>query len=82
MKNSSKSRFCKKATKYGEITTLDLSFVNSKRQIYGRDFSKFCGFLKIYELYQPELPELESGETKKSVLEIWPNLWAGVMKVS
>ena len=39
-----------KATNFWEISTVDLSYVLSNSQIYG-DFAKFCGVLRIYELY-------------------------------
>ena len=41
-----------KATKFCEISNVDLSYVFSKVQIYGGNFAKFCGLLRIYELYQ------------------------------
>ena len=34
-----------------EITALDFVLC-SNGQIYGGDFAKFCGLLRIYELYQ------------------------------
>ena len=37
------------ATKFCEISTLEW-FVGSNGQIYGGDFAKFCGLLRIYEL--------------------------------
>ena len=60
--------YSEKATKFCEISTLDLSYVvtvkegckrelglsaaiKSNGQIYGEDFTKFCGLLRIYELY-------------------------------
>ena len=43
--------FSKKATKIDEIFTDDLTLF-SKCQIDGEDFAKFCGLLRIHELYQ------------------------------
>ena len=42
--------YSKKATNFFEIFPVDLSYVCSASQIYGGDFAKFCGLLKIYEL--------------------------------
>ena len=42
-----------------EITTLDLSYVCCDSQIYGGDFAKFCGLLRIYELYPKAYFRLE-----------------------
>ena len=49
--------YSEKATKFGEISTVDLSKVGylrfvlcSASQIYGGDFAKFCGLLRIHEL--------------------------------
>ena len=42
--------YSEKTTKFCEISTLDLSYVSSNGQIYGGDFAKFCGLLRIYEL--------------------------------
>ena len=42
--------YSEKATKFCEISTVDLSYVNSNGQIYGGDFAKFCGLLRIYVL--------------------------------
>ena len=41
-----------KATKFCEISAVDLSYVIvcSFSQIYGGDFGKFCGLIRIYEL--------------------------------
>ena len=39
-----------KATNFCEISTVNLT-VTYTGHIYGRDFTKFCGLLKIYELY-------------------------------
>ena len=36
--------------KFWEISTVDLSYVLSARQIYSGDFAKFCGHLRLYEL--------------------------------
>ena len=35
-----------------EKATVDLSYVLSASQIYGGDFARFCGVLRIYELYR------------------------------
>ena len=43
--------YSEKATNFYEISTADLSHVSSNGQIYGGDFAKFCGLLRIYELY-------------------------------
>ena len=43
--------FSEKATKFCELTTLDLSYVCSNGQIYGGHFENICGLLRIYELY-------------------------------
>ena len=40
--------YSEKATKFCEISTVDLT-VTTKGQIYGGDFAKFCGLLGIYE---------------------------------
>ena len=43
-------RFCEKGTRI--LRNHHLGFVPcSNRQIYGGDFAKFCGLLRIYELY-------------------------------
>ena len=47
--------YSEKATKFYEISAVDLSYVHSASQIYGGDFAKFCGLLRIDELYQVEL---------------------------
>ena len=48
-----KLRFCEKDTKF--LQNHHLRFVLcSKHQIYGGDFAKFCGLLRIYELYLEE----------------------------
>ena len=39
--------YSEKATKVCDISTVD-----SASQIYGGDFAKFCGLLRIYELYK------------------------------
>ena len=44
--------YSEKATKFCEISTVDLSYVCSASQIYGGDFAKFCGLLRMYELYE------------------------------
>ena len=43
--------FSKKATKFDEIFTVDLTLC-SKRQIDIEDFFNFCGLLRKHELYQ------------------------------
>ena len=43
--------FSKKATKNGEIFTVDLTLC-SKHQIDGEDFVNFRGFLRKYELQE------------------------------
>ena len=45
-----KFMFSKKATKSGEIFTVDLTLC-SKCQIDGEDFVNFCGLLRKHELY-------------------------------
>ena len=40
-----------KATKFCEISAIDLSYVLSASQIFGGNFAKFWGLLRIYELY-------------------------------
>ena len=45
--------YSEKANKFCEISNVDLSYptyVHSASQIYGGDFAKFCGLLRIYEL--------------------------------
>ena len=42
--------FFKKATKFNEIFTVDLTLC-SKCQIDGEDFTNFCGLLKKHEIY-------------------------------
>ena len=42
--------FSKKATKFKEIFTVDLTLC-SKCQIAGEDFASFCGLLRKHELY-------------------------------
>ena len=46
--------YSEKATNFCKISTIDLSYVSiySNGQIYNGDFTKVCGLLKIYELYQ------------------------------
>ena len=41
--------YSEKATKFCEISTVDLSYVVPVKY-YGWDFAKFCGLLRIYEL--------------------------------
>ena len=48
--NALKFMFSKKATKIGEIFTIDLTLC-SKRQMDGEEFINFCGLLWKYELY-------------------------------
>ena len=38
-----------KATKFCEISTVDLSYVCSNGQIYSGNFAKLCGLLRIFE---------------------------------
>ena len=45
-----KMRFCEKDTNFLQNHHLRF-FLCSNGQIYGRDFAKFCGLLRIYELY-------------------------------
>ena len=42
--------YSEKATKFCEISTVDLTGTTYVGQIYGGDFAKFCGLLKTYEL--------------------------------
>ena len=63
LSKSSKQKFCswiivkvkfkysEKATNFCEISTIDLFVLCSNSQIYSGDFAKFCGLLRIYELY-------------------------------
>ena len=44
--------YSEKATKVCEISTNYLSYVCTASQIIGGDFAKFCGLLRIYELYK------------------------------
>ena len=46
-----KFMFSKKATKFDEIFTVDLTLC-SKCQIDGEDFVNFCGLLRKHKLYQ------------------------------
>ena len=40
------------ATNFWEVSTVDLTVTTYNiGQIYGGDFTKFCGLLRIYELY-------------------------------
>ena len=48
--NYSKFRYSQKATKFFKISTVDLTFTRYVGQIYGGDFTKICGLLRIYEL--------------------------------
>ena len=43
--------YSEKATKFCEISTNYLSYVNTASWLIGGDFAKFCGLLRIYELY-------------------------------
>ena len=43
--------YSEKATNFYEISTVDLTVTTFVGQIYGGDFAKFCGLLRIYELY-------------------------------
>ena len=40
--------YSEKATNFCEISAVDLSYAV---KIYGEDFAKLCGLLRIYELY-------------------------------
>ena len=51
MGSSVKFMYSEKATKVCEISTVDLTGTTYIEQIYGGDFAKFCGLLRIYELY-------------------------------
>ena len=42
--------YSEKATNFCEISTVDLSYQCSIGQIYGGDFAKLCGLLRIYLL--------------------------------
>ena len=42
--------YSEKASKFCKISTVDLTGT-TLGQIYGGDFTKFCGLLRIYELY-------------------------------
>ena len=52
-KNIDKIKFIysEKSTKCCEISTVDLTVTIYTGQINGGDFTKFCGLLRIYELY-------------------------------
>ena len=54
--------YSEKATKLCKISTVDLSYVVHKSQIYGEDFPKFCGLLRIHEIY----PNLDGAPLPKS----------------
>ena len=56
--------YSEKATKFCEISTVDLSYVVNGL-IYGGDFAKFCGLLRIYKLYISNMNTLETGLTRK-----------------
>ena len=43
--------YSEKATKFCEISTVDLTGTTYIGQIYGGDFTKICGLLRIYEFY-------------------------------
>ena len=47
--------YSEKATKFYEISTNYLSYIYTASQIIGGDFAKFCGLLRIYELYLKRL---------------------------
>ena len=51
--------YCEKATKFYEISTLILSVMYC-RQKQGGDFAKFCGLLRIYELYCKVMNSIKS----------------------
>ena len=42
--------YYEKATKFCKISTIDLSYVATVKFMYGGDFPKLCGLLRIYEL--------------------------------
>ena len=44
--------YSEKATKFCEISTVGLTVTKYIGQIYGEDFAKICGLLRIYGLYQ------------------------------
>ena len=50
--NGVKFIYSEKATKFCEISTVDLTVTAYVGQIYGGDFAKTCGLLRIYELYE------------------------------
>ena len=79
--------YAEKATKFCEISTADHKILRNLHrrfdlhyigQIYGGDFAKFCGLLRIYELYkifisyfsEAESPQLQ----RKSSLTIQETL--------
>ena len=45
--------YSEKATIFCKISTVDLIFMDYIGQIYGGDFAKKCGLLRMYELYLP-----------------------------
>ena len=56
--------YSEKATKFWR--NLHRRFVLcSASQIYGGDFAKFCGLLRIYKLYNSNMNTLETGLTRK-----------------
>ena len=56
--------YSEKATKFCEISTVDLSYVCSNCKIYGGDFAKVCGLLRIYELYFFKICNLKKEKTR------------------
>jgi hypothetical protein len=69
-----KFMFSKKATKFDKIFTVNLTLC-SKCQIDGEDFTKFCGLLRIYELYHINTDSKENCIKISSVLKVvFPNL--------
>ena len=47
----------------------------SNGQIYGGDFTKFCGLLRIYELYQGRHGEFEPGKVQYSTPKFFDQLF-------
>ena len=47
--------YSEKATKFCEISTNYFSYVLTASQIIGGDFSKFCGLLRIHEVYRNKI---------------------------
>ena len=51
----SKLIYSEKATKFCKISTVDMTVTKYIGQIYGGDFAKMCGLLRIYELHATPL---------------------------